>query len=171
MSKLDATVEKLYKSALNMVHPDKVSADLQAEATQITAKLNAARDAGDNKTVKAIYTDLKYGRILVDFRAKLQEMADDGLSRSEAMAQVKAYKWPLDKVQTIVNELFGDSSRGGADKRETVAYIIELEKLGYKPSEIAQRLADKFGWSISTGKTVVAHLSYMHEYAKQVNHA
>lgn len=95
----------------------------------------------------------------------LHDLKADGKTRTQGKGFLMMNGVEGKEATKLLDQVWSRSS--GADKSEIVAHIISCQDAGYSNAEIATSLNAKFGWAESTGKTVVSHLSYMMEYARQ----
>ncbi|MDA3821223.1 MAG: hypothetical protein PF450_01235 [Bacteroidales bacterium] len=95
LDKEDVTLlKKLYRKATRLCHPDTVTDELQAQATEMMTQLNQARDQGDLNAIKALLKRLENGiaflsasdqltdreqieRKLEELLTKLEEISDE----------------------------------------------------------------------------------------------
>lgn len=164
------TQAQLLKMAKQATHPDKVDAEYKDQAHEYFTKLDSmSKDELIDLLVLFFNHNLfKKAEPTMTINEQLIDLQTAGKTRKQAKAWL-LFEHGIDGKQATpwLDEVYSRSS--GASKTDIVAHIIHCQGAGYTNSEIAESLCSQFNWAPSTGKTVVSHLSYMIEYARQTN--
>jgi len=167
----EMTVATLLKMAKQAIHPDKVEPQHVAQATELFKQLKGMNKAKLIELLVAFFNNVLFDAEPEsdnDIIDALASMKAAGKSRKQGKGWL-LFEHDIDgkHATELLDNVWSRSS--GANKADIVAHIIACQNAGDSNADIAQALCDKFGWAPSTGKTVISHLSYMIEYARQIN--
>lgn len=174
----DMTKAELLKMAKQCIHPDKVAAADVTEATELFKSLNSMNKQGLIDVLTMYYNNELFNSDSVYFDevdasdaivAQLSELKQSGKTRKQALGWL-SFEHGIDgkPATALINRVYPRSG-SGASKADIVTFIIHSVNTGATNKVTTERLCKRFNFAPSTGKTIMSHLSYMVEYAKQVN--
>ena len=179
---MNATQGKaLHKQVIALINDESVC-DTEL-ATELLADANQALADKQYDKLGTLAVELQRGEYAVTNEEDTSEADTTGLNASylesikehKATGHDKQYSrgWLMmhgiagQKATPYLEAVYGVARSGAVSKAEIVSYIIAHSN--DKPATLAKGIANKFGFKLSTGRTIAAHLQYMIEYAKQVN--
>lgn len=170
----------IYTKLMNSIDPDKVADEHKAEATELTKRANKLYENFDFDGLTNMLNEfINGGYFKGDDGVKTNDpytLHLNGLNTLKTTGKTRI----MGKGYLLMNGIDGKLATklldqvwsrggGGASKGEIIAFIIEGQRNGLNNKQIADAICVQFNFAQSTGTTIISHLSYMVEYAKQVN--
>lgn len=163
------TVKQLLQMAKQAIHPDKVHTDNVAEATELFKQLTSM-----NKTSLVDLLIKYYNNTLFNTTYSMHDAIVSMKAAGKTRKQTKGwllFEHNIDGKQAteVLDKVYSRSSGAKATVAENVAVLIEGVNLGYTNVQLIQLIMDRHGYAKAAAGTMVAHLKYMIEYARQTN--
>lgn len=135
------------------------------QAAREEARAQAERNERERKAREEAANKAQQGLIVA-----LRDLQAQGKTKAQARAWLEFMHNIKGSIATdLLDSVYGAQREGATSKADVVAFIIACEKQGMKNAQIIEQLCVRFNWSVSTGRTVIAHLEYMREYARQTS--
>lgn len=171
----------VYTKLMNRIHPDKVDHIFHDESVVLSARANKLyteldlvgltemlRCFDNGEYFKVSDTDgVKTDEPLSLHLNELKTLKTNGKTRTMGKGYLLMQGIEGKVATNLLDQVWSRTS--GASKTDIVKTIINLQKQGFSNKIIGDKLCATFNFAPSTGKTIVSHLSYMVEYANQVN--
>jgi hypothetical protein len=165
---MNKSTETVYKQLRSTFHADKLEPQHNEEGNKLFAELTKAYEAGNEEAILAMFKAWKAGKYFAaPIVEQVRELHADGHTKAQANAYAKFKGWEKEAAQAAIDEVYGKGREGSASKADVVRYIRAMETAAVSRKQMATNLCARFEWSLSTANTVLAHLEYMREYARQ----
>jgi len=167
---VSATVKVLQGYVATAFHTDKYGSNTPTDLTdQLNKAFTLYRKANKEVIQETLIKFLNNTLFEKAFNAltEVQSLKENGHDKTYARGFLMMNGVTGKQATEILNQVFGQQRAGATSKQEIVAFIISNEHI--KKSTLISILANKFNFSVSTARTIIAHHEYMKEYARQVN--